>query len=118
MTEQHRFWQKVNKQGEDDCWPWVASVMWKGYGQYCLTKNGRSAPVRAHRYAWELTHGAIPDGQYVLHACDNRRCVNPRHLFLGTAKQNSLDMVRKGRQSRGPEHAAKIQAARGMACSA
>ena len=88
-----RFWAKVNKQG--NCWEWQASLFTTtGYGQFALTSRH---PETAHRMAWVFTHGSIPDGQFVLHKCDNRKCCNPDHLFLGTPQDNMVDMVRKGR---------------------
>src|SRR5256885_74384 len=76
------------------CWEWVGSKRELGYGQ--VRYKGRSA--RAHRIAWELTFGEIPDGRSVLHKCDNPPCINPDHLFLGTQQDNVDDMFRKGRQ--------------------
>lgn len=88
-----RLWRKVNK--TNTCWGWVGSTTCGGYGQIYF--KGRLAYV--HRVSWELTNGPIPEGLYVLHRCDVRRCVNPDHLFLGTISDNSLDMVRKKRQN-------------------
>lgn len=86
-----RFWEKVQR--SDGCWLWTGSLMTRGYGQ--VFWNGR--PDGAHRVAWMLTRGEIPDGLYVLHRCDNRPCVRPDHLFLGTHEINMKDAVTKGR---------------------
>lgn len=88
-----RFWRKVDKSGE--CWIWTgarAPPPWD-YGKFRL--DGRA--VDAHRVSWEFSYGPIPDGLWVLHRCDVPGCVRPEHLFLGTAQDNSRDMMRKGR---------------------
>ena len=91
----NKFWAKVDKSGE--CWEWTASKRHKGYGQTrFMGRGGR----KAHRVAWEITNGEIPNGLFVLHKCDNPGCVNPGHLFLGTNRSNIDDMLSKGRQGR------------------
>lgn len=87
-----RFARYVQKDDPSGCWLWTGSMS-RNYGQ--IGRHGR--PLLAHRAAWELAHGDIPNGLYVLHRCDNGRCVNPAHLFLGTQRDNIRDMVAKGR---------------------
>lgn len=91
-----RFWSKVIKRGEDECWEWVAAKNSRGYGviQICYKS------MYAHRIAYELETGEIPDGLCVCHSCDNRSCCNPKHLFLGTGYDNAVDMLLKGRQAK------------------
>lgn len=89
-----RFWSKVDIKGDNDCWEWQAGRNKKGYGHF---KLGVGSDIRAHRLSWMLTCGEIPDGLNVLHKCDNPPCCNPNHLFIGTAKDNILDALSKGR---------------------
>ena len=85
-----RFWNKVNK--TDSCWWWTGAK--SEYGKFW--HHGKC--VSAHRFSYELMRGPVPDGAMVLHHCDNPLCVNPDHLFLGTALANIEDMIQKDRQ--------------------
>lgn len=87
--------KKTNK-----CWEWQGSIGLNGYGSFSYQYKQYSA----HRTAYKLYKGEIPKGLFVCHTCDNRRCVNPKHLFLGTIQENVADMVAKGRSAKGEKH--------------
>lgn len=82
--------------GDEGCWLWTASLR-RGYGQFGLGKKN----MLAHRASYILYKGDIPDGLVVRHTCDVKHCVNPRHLVLGTHKENVRDCIQRGRRSKG-----------------
>lgn len=96
-SESEVFWRRVNKDGpihpilQTKCWLWIASL-------YKKTNYGQFRQERAHRVVYRLTYGTIPEGLFVCHHCDNPSCVNPEHLFLGTAQDNMDDKMKKGRK--------------------
>lgn len=92
-----RFWEKVDIRSQDECWEWQAFCNNQtGYGQFMIQETRK--PIGAHRMAYMLSTGdVLVKGDMVCHSCDNRRCVNPYHLFKGDAKINTHDMVEKGR---------------------
>lgn len=92
-----RFWAKVNRRGDDECWEWLASKN-DGYGHMRIDRQHME---KAHRISYRLHHGEIPEGFCVMHKCDNRACVNPKHLSLGSLADNNTDRNAKSRQAMG-----------------
>lgn len=92
-----RFWRYVRK--TEGCWEWTGGRFQSslGYGQFRVGKR----KVRAHRFAWQITNGSIPNGMRICHKCDNPTCCNPTHLFMGTDADNIADRGRKGRTKNG-----------------
>lgn len=101
FTEEQReaaFWAKAKRADDDGCWEFQGGRSKTGYGYFGV---GYPKTMLAHRYAWTVTNGPIPDGMNVCHKCDNPPCVRPTHLFLETPTGNHADKVAKGRQAKG-----------------
>ncbi|MBD9573731.1 HNH endonuclease [Pseudomonas sp. PDM23] len=97
-----RFWSRVDRRGDDECWNWIGGKLRAGYGSFFV---GNDCRVRAHVYSYEMANGPLPEsveemdsrGVCVCHRCDNPGCVNPSHLFIGSHTDNMADMTAKGR---------------------
>lgn len=90
-----RFWERIKSDPATGCWNWTGTHLKQEFPYGTLSVHGKG--ILAHRFSYELHYGPIPDGLDVCHTCDNPSCVNPAHLWLGTAKDNAQDMARKGR---------------------
>jgi len=94
----HRFWSKINiPDNLDDCWEWQAGKMTQGYGSFWINQK----MYRSHRIMYECYYGNIPFNFLIRHTCDNPPCVNPRHLLIGTQKNNIIDAVERNRTAFG-----------------
>lgn len=95
-----RFWAKVQKGDEDECWPWTGSSNAQGRGAISVGGRVRVAP----QVSWEISHGApFPTGKVACHSCDNPSCVNPKHIWAGTQRENLIDCRDKGRIKQKPQ---------------
>ena len=107
MIVETRFWSKVAKAGENECWSWLGCRSGSGYGSFRVICDGKEKMRGAHRVSYELEHKMkLTKDQHILHSCDNPICVNPVHLSVGTHAENMADRNEKGRQSRGTNHGA------------
>jgi hypothetical protein len=106
LSPEDRFWEKVKRGLDDECWEWQAGRNAGGYGTFGT--NHKS--YLAHRFSWEIHYDKIPSGLCVLHQCDNPPCVNPDHLFLGNRLINKRDSIIKGRMKilRGESHSCAV----------
>lgn len=111
LAPELRFWKHVDKRGPDECWNWVAKSKVDGYGTIAV--GGRAGKrLLAHRFSWMLHYGELPTvgtyhGVVVMHSCDNRACVNPAHLRIGTQGDNVRDMDAKARRVSTPSPGSK-----------
>lgn len=121
-TEYCSYWCRflelaIKFNGISSCWEWpISRNVENGYGQFTARVNGKTRVFIAHRLSYEAFVGEIPQGMFVLHKCDNRKCFNPAHLFLGSQDDNMKDMVSKGRSAkraklakRGDNHWTKVK---------
>ena len=100
QDQRARFYKFVGVEDERGCWNWQSTLNRAGYGKFWF--DGRTA--LAHRVSYQLHKGEIPAGLQIRHACDNKRCINPAHLSVGTGKENARDALDRGNYRRGAEN--------------
>lgn len=102
-----RFWSKVDRKVPNECWPWTGSFKENGYPQLGVGSltNGTRTMRMAHRLSWLIHFGEVPKRKYILHHCDNPKCVNPNHLYLGGNSENMRDAAQRNRIAHGVRHA-------------
>lgn len=99
VSDEERFWSRVDKSaGPEGCWPYQGKDDKRGYVRIMIKRKR----VGVHVLSFTIANGKVPEGQIVCHHCDNPPCVNPKHLFAGTYKDNTQDMMAKGRHVSGP----------------
>lgn len=109
---EERFWEKVRK--TDSCWEWIGAISRSGYGTFWVSR--KRGWVSAHRFSWSIHHGPLAKGAchpmspIVMHSCDNKICVRPDHILLGSFLENTLDMLAKGRAAGAPRKTTADQA--------
>jgi hypothetical protein len=102
--DKERFWSKVNIGNPQECWNWKCGLFASGYGQFRLLGK----PVKAHRISYAIANGNLPTTMFVIHKCDNPKCVNPSHLSQGTHLDNMRDMKEKSRAARGDWNGSRL----------